>query len=113
MNINELLSSAENLIPAWLIALLLGLAAASFLCRWYAQARYGRIREYGIRSMGVAVALLGLGILFSFIETGFPTLTGRTVVVRFLLGLLAIALVGFNWGGILVVWHRMHAKWQQ
>lgn len=108
--IEQLLVEATGLFPAWVEAVLLGLAALSFVCRWRAQTRLGRIREYGARSLGVAAALGGLAILYVFIEADIPTLAGRPVVIRILLGLLATALVGFNWGGVRAVWRDVFRR---
>ena len=103
--INTFLMQAGDLMPPWSVGVCLTAAALSFLCRWWAQTRYGRIREYGPRSLGVAVALIGLAILYLFIAVGMATLLGHLVAIRILLALLSLALVGFNWGGVRAVAH--------
>jgi hypothetical protein len=109
MNVNDFLTRLGDAIPAWAVAGLLAAAGASFVARWRALTRYGRIREYGPRSLGVAAALGGLAVLYVFIEAGIPSLAGRPAVVRVLLGLLAVALTGFNWGGVRAVVHDLRS----
>lgn len=111
--IEQLLIDATDRLPAWLVALLLGAAALSFAARHRALARYGRIREYHLSSLGVAVALAGLAVFYLFVAIGEPELAGRPVVVRLLLSLLALAVTAFNWGGVRAAIRDVRTAWER
>ena len=100
--IERTLIDLANRWPAWAVAVLLAVAALSFLARHRAQYKYGRIREYDASSLGVAAVLFGLALMYLFVATGHLGLTGRPFVARLLLSLLGAMVTIFNWGGVRV-----------
>jgi len=107
--VEDLLVILSNRWPAELTAALLLVAALSFLARYWAQTRYGRIREYRLSALSVAAALAGLGVFYLFVAAETPEPAARPVVMRSLLSLLALATTAFNWGGVRIVAGDVHA----
>lgn len=102
MNIEQALIQSTDRYPAWAVALFLLAASLSFAARYYAQARHGRIREYGESALGVALVLLALAVFYGAIFLGEIVLLGRPFVSRILMSLLSVANIGLNWGGVRV-----------
>lgn len=104
MSIEALLTAAGERYSPMLVGLWLALAGASFLARHRAQTRHGRIREYGMASVGMAAAFGGLALFYAALYLADMPYPARQGAGRVLLTLLAASAVGFNWGGVRAVW---------
>ena len=102
MSIVQTLMQSADRYSAEAVALFLLAAALSFVARYHAQERYGRIREYGATAWGVAAVLLAMAVFYGFVAVGGVELMRRPVFFRILLSLLSVAMVGLNWGGVRV-----------
>lgn len=110
MVIEQFLIQSTDRYPAWAVALLLFAAGLSFAARYYAQARHGRLREYGETALGVAVVLLALAVFYGLISVEAVELAGRPFASRILMSLLSVAIIGLNWGGVRVAIHDVDEK---
>ena len=102
MNIETFLQTVGERYTPIVVGVLLAAAALSFLARHRAQTLYGRIREYGVASVGLAAAFGGLAAFYLVLYVTALETPIRQGAVRLLLSMLSAAAVGFNWGGVRV-----------
>ena len=96
-----------ELIPAWLVAVALIMAAGSFLVVFRWQQRCGVIEYKPALALGVAAVLLALGGCYVWLSVDREaSLIERAAVVRVLLLLLSGGLIHYNAGALRLSWQE-------
>lgn len=96
-----------GLIPAWVVAAALILAAGSFVAVFRWQQRCGVIEYKPALALGVAAVLLALGGCYVWLSVDpEANLAERAAVVRVLLLLLSGGLVHYNAGALRLSWRE-------
>lgn len=102
-----MLLSLYELIPAWLVAVALMLAAGSFLVVFRWQQKCGVIEYKPALALGVAAVLLALGGCYVWLSVDpEASLVERATVVRVLLLLLSGGLIHYNGGALRLSWQE-------
>lgn len=101
-------------IPAWLVGAALLMTAGSFVVAWRQQQRYGLIEYKPHLSLGLALVLSAMGVVYGWFQFApGMAMEQRAGIVRMLLLLLCIGLTHYNAGALrlsLRAWRRKNHR---